>query len=122
MRPLHYGFDEYLERLAGVYAELCALPLLGRRLALLTSGLARGVVIARTAALRVEFAELNEFRAALRGQADMRRFYEGRSRTLPAFLAGRMRGRLGCYAEALPREAQRQWAPAETAAAEAAAV
>jgi hypothetical protein len=118
MRPLHYAFDEYLDRLADVYAELCSLPLLFRRLALLKSGLARGVVIARTAALRVEFAELNAFRTALREQSDMRRFYEGRSRTLPNFLARRMRGRLGHYAELLPREARRQWAPAETAPAE----
>ncbi len=121
MRPLHYGFEEYLDRLTGVYAELCAWPLLGRRLALLKSGLARGVVIARTAALRVEFAELKAFRIALREQSDMRRFYAGQSRTLPDFLAKRMRGRLGDYADVLSREAQRQWAPAETATADAAA-
>lgn len=121
MRPLHYEFDDYLDRLAGVYDELCALRLLGRRLALLKSGLARGVVIARTAALRVERAELLAFRTALREHSDMRRFYDGRPSALPVFLAGRMRARLGRYADALPREAERQWAPLEAAPTRAAA-
>lgn len=119
MRPLHYDLDDYLARLSEVYADLVSLRLLARRLRLGGSAFARIVVVARTAALRVEFAELTAFRTALREQPDMRRFYAGQSRRLPAFLRQRMRARLGRYAGLLPGEASRDWAPrgAETRAA-----
>lgn len=111
MRPLHYDLDDYLARLSEVYTDLVSLRLLSRRLRLLDSAFARGVVIARTAALRVELDELTAFRTALREQPDMRRFYAGQSRPLPAFLRQRMRARLGRYAEVLPGESSRDWAP-----------
>ena len=111
MHPLHYELDDYLTRLSEVYADLVSLRLLARRLRLLDSAFARGVVVARTAALRVEYGELTAFRTALREQPDMRRFYAGRSRRLPAFLRHRMRARLGRYAASLPDETIRDWAP-----------
>lgn len=111
MRPLHYDIDDYLSRLSAVYADLVSLGLLARRLRILQAAVARSVLIARTAALRVEFDELTAFRTALREQPDMHRFYAGQSRRLPAFLAHRMRDRLGRYAEVLPDEGVREWAP-----------
>lgn len=113
LRPLHYGIDEYLTRMAELYADLCAPRLLARRLAAMPTALARGVVIARTAALRVELGELLAVRRALREEDDMRRFYDGRSARLPAFLRGRLLARLGRYADALPEEKQRDFAPAD---------
>lgn len=114
IRPLHYGFEDYLARLAQVYADLVSPRLLARRMAQMPTALARGVVLARTAALRVEFAELAAFRYALRKEVDMRRFYDGRSRRLPHFLRGRLLDRLGRYADALPGERRCEWAPTET--------
>lgn len=115
LHPLHYDIDDYLSRLSTVYADLVSLRLLARRLGLIRSPLLRSVVVGRTAALRVEFAELRAFHAALREQPDMRRFYAGQSRRLPAFLAHRMRERLGRYADVLPDEAARGWAPLDAA-------
>jgi hypothetical protein len=111
MRPLHYEVEDYLSRLSEVYADLVSLRLLGRRMRLLRSSLARAVFLARTAALRVERQELDRFRSELREQPDMRRFYAGQSRQLPAFLAGRLRDRLGRLADALPDDCTRDWAP-----------
>ncbi len=111
MRPLHYDLDDYLARLSEVYADLVSLRLLARRLKLLDSAFARGVVVARTAALRVEFGELTAFRTALREQPDMRRFYGGKTRRLPGFLRQRMLARLGRYADVLAGEDRRDWAP-----------
>jgi hypothetical protein len=111
MRPMHYGFDDYLARLSQVYADLVSLRLLALRMARLPDLLARGVVLARTAALRVEFAELMAFREALLRESDMRRFYSGESRRLPDFLRRRLLDRLGRYVDVLPDERQHDWAP-----------
>jgi hypothetical protein len=113
MRPLHYGFDDYLARLSQVYADLVSPRLLARRMGRFPGMLAGGVVLARTAALRVEFAELQAFRKALRRDNDMRRFYGGQSARLPDFLRHRLLNRLGRYADALPDERGHDWAPLE---------
>jgi hypothetical protein len=76
--------------------------------------LSRGVVLARTAALRVEFNELVAFRQALLRDADMRSFYNGESRRLPDFLRHRLLDRLGRYADALPDDRRHDWAPIAT--------
>lgn len=111
LRPLNYALDDYLGRLSQVYADLVSPRLLARRLMHMPNSLARGVVIARTVALRVEFAELAAFRTALRTQQDMRRFYDGQTSRLPEFLHRRLLQRLGRYAGALPAERRLNWSP-----------
>lgn len=111
MRPLHCDLDDDVARLSEVYSDLVSLRLLARRMRLLRSAFAQGVVLARTAALRVEFGERKALRTALREQPDMRRFYAGQSRRLRDFLRHRTRARLGHCTEVLPGESSRDWAP-----------
>lgn len=72
-----------------------------------------GVVLARTTALCIEFAELTAVRCALRTRKDMRCYFEGQSRRLSDFLRRRLLGRLGRSAHVLQDDRRRGWTPVE---------
>ncbi|MFO1059013.1 MAG: hypothetical protein U1E53_18855 [Dongiaceae bacterium] len=120
VRPRNYGWPEFYDHVVDLNRYALSRPRVARRFIANRGVGTRFVNVVRAVrSNRVDYQ--SRIRAMLEGDREVRAFFEGETRTLPAFYANRLRSGLGPLWEHLPREAvmhdERAWLHAGTAEA-----
>jgi hypothetical protein len=101
--PTDASLETYYDRLIDLFGHFTSGPMLARRLATAASPFVRLLHVVRTGVKRRRLRVFHRLRALLRADPQLRRFHEGRSRTLPEYYHREYERMLGPFAPLLSR-------------------